>query len=151
MRQHVNLFIGVTLLILTVLMFSSCFECEHEWLDATCTTPSICSLCGEETGTSLGHEFVIDNAIEATCAEVGYTDGSHCGVCGHVLFPQEIITARGHKEVVDSAIEPTCTEYGLTEGSHCSVCNEVIVHQNKVDKLGHNEGEWRNEDVDFDE
>lgn len=32
-------------------------ECEHQWNDATCTTPETCILCGETKGTATGHDF----------------------------------------------------------------------------------------------
>ena len=35
----------------------------HIWLDATCTTPKTCSVCGETQGAALGHRWV-----EATCS-----------------------------------------------------------------------------------
>ncbi len=44
-------------------------ECEHEWVDATCTEPSYCSKCNIKNGSALGH--TTDNGICSRCdAEV---------------------------------------------------------------------------------
>ena len=50
-------------LLLAVVMVLCCLTgcgeegtgCEHEWVDATCTEPKTCSLCGETEGAALGH------------------------------------------------------------------------------------------------
>lgn len=69
---------------------------------ATCTEKGEkgvkCRNCGKiENKTeipALGHEWVIDPAVEPTETSVGYTQGSHCGVCGAVLTAQEVIPMR---------------------------------------------------------
>lgn len=66
---------------------------------ATCTEKGEkgvkCRNCGKiENKTeipALGHEWVIDPAVEPTETSVGYTQGSHCSVCGAVLQAQEVI------------------------------------------------------------
>ena len=35
---------------------SAC-SCRHEWTDATCTEPKVCSKCGETEGDALGHSW----------------------------------------------------------------------------------------------
>lgn len=47
-------------------------ECTHEWLEATCTSPKKCVLCGKTEGEALGHTW-----IEAT-----YDSPKTCSVCG---------------------------------------------------------------------
>ena len=84
-----------------------------------------------------GHKVVVDQAKEATCAENGLTEGSHCSVCNEVIKKQEVIPSTGHKEVLDSAKEATCTNTGLTEGIHCSICNKIIKKQEIIPALGH--------------
>lgn len=69
---------------------------------ATCTEKGEkgvkCRNCGKiENKTeipALGHEWVIDPAVEPTEISVGYTQGSHCSVCGAVLQAQEVIPMR---------------------------------------------------------
>lgn len=66
---------------------------------ATCTEKGEkgvkCRNCGKiEKKTeilALGHTWVEDPAVEPTETSVGYTQGSHCGVCGVVLQAQEVI------------------------------------------------------------
>lgn len=66
---------------------------------ATCTEKGEkgvkCRNCGKiEKKTeilALGHTWVEDPAVEPTETSVGYTQGSHCGVCGAVLQAQEVI------------------------------------------------------------
>ena len=50
--------------------------CEHNWTDATCTTPKTCSVCGAIEGEALGHSWV-DATYEApkTCSVCGATEG----------------------------------------------------------------------------
>lgn len=69
---------------------------------ATCTEKGEkgvkCRNCGKiEKKTeipALDHAWVIDPAVEPTETSVGYTQGSHCGVCGAVLTAQEVIPMR---------------------------------------------------------
>ena len=90
-----------------------------------------------------GHTVVTDSKIDATCAETGLTEGSHCSVCNEVLKEQYPIS----KSIVHNYSEPTCltpatctvcgkqkndklgehkvVEANYEEGSHCSVCNEI--------------------------
>ena len=111
----------------------------HSWIEATCTSEKICSVCGETNGNSLGHKEVIDKAVAATCTASGKTEGKHCSVCNTVLVAQQIVPAKGHTEVTDQAVTATCTATGLTEGKHCSVCNTVITAQQVVPAKGHTE------------
>lgn len=69
---------------------------------ATCTEKGEkgvkCRNCGKiEKKTeilALGHTWVEDPAVEPTETSVGYTQGSHCSVCGAVLQAQEVIPMR---------------------------------------------------------
>lgn len=51
-------------------------ECEHKWVEATCTTPKTCSECEKTEGEALGHNW-IDATYEApkTCDRCGLTEG----------------------------------------------------------------------------
>ena len=69
---------------------------------ATCTEKGEkgvkCRNCGKiENKTeipALGHEWVIDPAVEPPETSVGYTQGSHCSRCGAVQVAQETIPMR---------------------------------------------------------
>ena len=56
------------------------------------------------------HEVVVDAAEDATCTESGWTEGSHCNICGDVIVAQEEIPATGHNYV-----DGICTGCGEEE------------------------------------
>ena len=54
-------------------------ECSHSWLDATCTAPKTCSVCGETEGEALGHGDLV----------YSFVDNTHtftCTVCNEVVI-----------------------------------------------------------------
>ena len=79
----------------------------HSWVVATCTTPKTCSACGATEGEALGHSWV-----EASC-----TAPRTCSVCNATEGE-----ALGH-----SWVEATCTV-----PKTCSVCNAT-----EGEALGH--------------
>ena len=98
---------------------------EHEWNDATCTSPKTCR-CGETQGEALGHDY-----SDATCYEP-----QTCKNCGETLGIELV-----HNWVSATCTDPkTCLRCGLTEGealghdwkdatctkpSTCSRCKET--------------------------
>lgn len=84
--------------------------CEHEWVDATCTTVKTCTKCGKTEGEALGHTW---NA--ATC-----TEAKTCSVCGATEGE-----AAGH----------TWKNATCTEAKKCSVCGVT-----EGEALGHSYG-----------
>ncbi len=54
-------------------------ECEkngHAWIDATCTMPKTCEICGVTEGESLGHNWVeATHDAPKTCTRCGATEG----------------------------------------------------------------------------
>lgn len=80
--------------------------------EATCTTPQVCTVCGEVIVNAKGHV----PSGEATC-----TTPQKCLVCGEVIIP-----AKGHTEgapVVE--VEPTKSKEG-SQVIKCTVCGEII-------------------------
>lgn len=69
----------------------------HSWIEATCTSPAICSVCGEMRGQPLEHSWV-----EATC-----TSPAICSVCGKTQG----------QPLEHSWLEATCTSPAI-----CSIC-----------------------------
>lgn len=93
---------------LTALLMTGC-HLKHEWEEATCTEPSVCTVGGETRGEPLGHTAL----AEATC-----TEPSVCGVCG-----EKVAESLGHTALA----EATCTEPSV-----CGVCGEKV-----AEPLGH--------------
>ena len=112
---------------------------------ATCTEDglsdgTVCSICNtvvvaQEVIPALGHDIVVDAAIDADCLNSGLTAGEHCSRCDHKV-DQEEVPALGHDIVKDAAKAPTCTENGLTAGEHCTRCDYNSA-QEVVPALGH--------------
>ena len=81
--------------------------CEHVWVDADCTTPKTCSLCGETEGEALGHSYgEATETVAPDCTNAGEQQ-STCSVCGDVKT--ETVNALGHNYV----------------DGICSVCGEA--------------------------
>ncbi len=117
--------------IFTLVCLSGCeTPCEHDFIDATCTTPKTCSLCNEVFGDPLGHSW-----IDATC-----TKAKTCSVCN-----EKEGEALGHNYTSATCFEPKiCTVCNHSEGealSHtvendtCTVClKEGIFYRNDISK-----------------
>ena len=74
---------------------------------------------------ALGHDMIVDEAVDATCTAAGLTAGEHCSRCDHKVA-QEVVSATGHKYsnlVVTSA---TCTEAGYITIT-CRNCEKTFV------------------------
>lgn len=140
----------IVLLSFLLLMLTGCV-CKHEWVEATCTEPKTCALCGETEGEALGHNW--SNATctsPKTCARCGMTEGK----------------ALGHDWIEATCTEPkTCHRCGTTEGEAvghtftewkvktnatckqeglevrtCEVCGEKETRERP--KLSHKAGKW---------
>lgn len=121
-------------------------DCTHESLiPATCEEPAMCRVCGfvADGAEALGHDIILDKAVDPTCTETGLTEGYHCSRCDGMTAPQIEVPALEHNTVIDEAVSPTCTETGLTDGYHCLRCDEKL-EQETVPSLGH---DWI--DADF--
>ncbi len=114
--------------ILASVIFTGCFmesECEHTGGTATCMEKAVCEICGESYGEALGHDIVIDEAVEPTCTETGLTVGSHCSRCDDATLPQSEIGVKGHSFSDMEGLAPTCTEDGYTDYMICDICQHV--------------------------
>lgn len=123
MRKRIVLLYSI---ILVCFLFGAC-QCEHEWVDATCATPKMCTKCNETEGKPLGHSW-----IEADC-----TIAKRCSVCRI----KEGDPAPHNWKEADCVFPKRCTECGATEGSAfghswidatcttpktCSVCGATV-------------------------
>lgn len=91
-----NLCLMLQMLILIFLLTSCEYnECEHNWKEATCQSPKICTICGLEDGTVSEHNWKDATCIAPkTCTVCGITEGSlsseHyysddvCMLCGRI-------------------------------------------------------------------
>lgn len=57
--KKIKVFAVFSLFILSTFSLAGCGEkeCEHQWINANCTTPKTCSVCGETEGEAFGHSF----------------------------------------------------------------------------------------------
>ena len=90
-------------------------------------TVHTCARCGESYTDSkteaLGHLEVIDEAVEASCTETGFTEGSHCERCNEVLKEQAVTETLGHDyDSWTTEIEATHETEGL-ERRDCARCD----------------------------
>ena len=70
----------VTLLTVSALFVMSGCCLKHEWTEATCDTPKMCTKCGKIEGEPLGHDWT-EASCEApkTCSRCGETEGEALG------------------------------------------------------------------------
>ena len=78
---------------------------------------------GDATATvefTLGHDMIIDEAVEPTCTETGLTEGAHCSRCDEATTEQEIVPALGH-------------DWSNKDGICANGCGENCEHENYID------------------
>jgi len=81
------------------------------------------------------HVTVVDPAVAPTCTTTGLSEGSHCGVCGETIVPQNTVAALGHDcGQWTTAEAPTCTKNGQNRRD-CSRCD--YYETQLVSALGH--------------
>jgi hypothetical protein len=143
---------GICILFIIGLIIFSIVHCDHEWVEATCTEASTCSLCGKTEGEALGHDWKDATCTEPkTCSRCGKTEGEAlghdwkdatctepktCSRCGNTEGE-----ALGHDiEKWKVTKEASCTETGEKQAV-CSRCNETVVEE--IGKKEHTAGKWK--------
>ena len=97
--------------------------CNHaNMAPATCLLPATCE-CGYTEGEALGHDIVVDPAVEPDCVNTGLEAGEHCSRCDYKVEQKEV-AALGHTLTFVNTV-PTLEAAGGVK-AHCSVCNEDI-------------------------
>lgn len=120
-------FLFIIVLSMVSLLISCGSPCSkgHTWINATCTTPKICSVCGTTEGDALGHAW-----ISATC-----TAPETCSVCG-----ESNGSPRSHNvEEYYTISEATCSSAGEKQGV-CTDCGKTISVE--IEKIPHTQGQW---------
>lgn len=111
--------------LLLMVLFGTHVICFHNWMDPTCTEPSICSKCGRTTGEPLGHDWHDATCTEPkTCARCGQTEGK---ALGHDVKEWSVTK------------EATCTAAGEESGK-CTRCKEA--QKREIPVKPHSFGEW---------
>ena len=83
--------ISLILVLAMVAAMAAC-GCDHQWSEATCTTPKTCAKCGQTEGEAAGHtprQWVV-SAVDAEALTM--TRDLICDVCGEVTDTQETST-----------------------------------------------------------
>lgn len=153
-------------------------KCNHSSMievpavSPTCTADGnrahwYCSVCGKYFADSLGlaettlpeitlmatgHSLVVDSEVAATCISTGLTSGTHCDICGDIIFAQETVpvndNAHSLTDMATCTVSQTCTLCGIvyaeayghtsnagatcTDSEVCVTCGTVI-----TSALGH--------------
>ena len=116
------------LFLVSVLLLAGC-GCEHQWVDANCTTPKTCSLCQETEGSPIGHSWKAATCIAPkTCENCSQTEGEalghtweaatcmipeRCSVCYET---QGVVSGHDWEEATTETPK-TCKNCQLTEGN----------------------------------
>ena len=92
------------------------------------TEGKVCEICGKvekelKVIPALGHDIIVDAAVEPTCTKAGLTEGQHCSRCGEATVAQVEIPALGHNYVV---VERTVTKVLYK----CTRCGDSFTDEN---------------------
>ena len=72
---------ALIIVVSAILLFSlSGCGCNHQWQNASCTSPVTCSSCGEKAGTPIGHYWTDPSCVQGkTCIICNTTEGTPTG------------------------------------------------------------------------
>ncbi len=115
------------LLIGSLLLLPGCRkQCSHEWADATCTSPKICTLCGETEGEALGHQWKAATCTEPiTCILCHETEGAPLGHRWEEATCTEPRTCQVCHETQGTPLGHRWEEATCTQPKTCVVCQET--------------------------
>lgn len=145
-KKYIIGFVAVILIIIIIVMWrgfeengvfrkiynKTGFCISHEYLEATCTEPKHCDICGKSIGESIGHSYKLSATVEPTCTINGKMQYI-CERCDDTYY--EVIDALGHIYNDDAEmVDATCTENGIFT-YNCTQCGEVI--EEEIPALGH--------------
>lgn len=126
-------------------------ECEHNYSDATCTTPKTCTICGDTTGSTNSHTFGEYSVVKnPSCKEKGLKERS-CSACGEKETVYLDMTDHTWKDATCAAPK-TCSVCGTSDGNalphtaipdkdwNCTDCGQRIYANNYVYMVGNDFG-----------
>lgn len=112
---------------------------EHQWIDATCTTPKTCKDCGHTEGETLGHNLVHHELIDPSCTEDGTIEYWYCTKCETKFSDEDgtysisdaelYIEAHGHSIVYSEYTGESCDSEGLEEHWYCNLCGTYFTDE----------------------
>lgn len=116
--------VGVFVVVIIITTIVLLMPCKHEWVDATCESPVICSKCGETAGKATGHTWKEASCTVAkTCSICGKTTGESAG---HVWKDATCTSPKTCSLCNATEGEPlghTWTEATYSSPKTCTVCS----------------------------
>ena len=123
-RIIASILFGANFLFWTAVFIACLLPCDHDWEEATCTSPRVCWICGETEGEPLGHKWMVATySMPKTCAVCGETEGE-------CLERAEAFSSAGAISAIEECFEfiPNC-ELGISQESNAYVIknnNELV-------------------------
>ena len=120
----------------------------EEHVEPTCSESGykvgVC-LCGcriTEEIPSLGHDIIVDEAVDSTCKSTGLSEGQHCSRCDDATVEQTVTPVLGHTEsdaVTENVVEAECGKNGCYDiVIYCLECGEELSRKTvSVDAIKH--------------
>ncbi|MCH5159943.1 MAG: hypothetical protein J1F66_03735 [Clostridiales bacterium] len=155
MKRFAIILLSIALLVASFALVACTVDqdtCNHNWGEWEETTPATCTEDGEQSRTctickkqetqpieALGeHQILTEDGSRETCANVDFTVGAECSICGELLTGDALLSVVEHKSLMTvKGTEPTCTETGLSSGRKCLNCGTVIEEQEVIPALDH--------------
>ena len=147
MKKIILLFLAFA----SILIFLCSCECEHEWKEANCTSPMMCTKCFETQGEKAEHTYTVGKCTEKqsctgcgkekagfdhTWSEQVCLTNQECTVCGevgkytdHIWIAQSCVSARHCERCETSdgeALGHNPEEVYCDETQKCTRCKVVL-------------------------
>ncbi len=129
MTKKLTLLFVLVLSIMLALVFSACGG-TNDPVDTGSDT-------GVENEEGCVHTEIKIPGKEATCTEMGISDGVECSKCKEILVEQMVIQALGHTKMTVQGYSATCSKTGLTDGEKCARCGEILKEQQEIKMIPH--------------
>ena len=92
-----------------------------------------CNICGYVRTESCKHiNTEVIPSVDASCTQIGLTEGVKCIDCGTTIVAQTIVDAKNHNPITIKGYDSTCSQVGRTDGIECSACGSVIEKSSEI-------------------